>query len=585
MQHLISAPIVDLIAAELGIEAATVRDQIGPPRRPDAGDLALPCFRLAQAAGCPPPQLATRLAALVNQGVTGCQAEAAGPFLNLRLDPALVASVLLPRLMEEPLTPLRPAVGCGTVCIDFSSPNIAKHLAYHHIRSTMIGNALAHCYAAAGWRVVRINFLGDWGTAFGRLIAGWKREDLSLADLEQAADPVGFLNALYVRISRAAEADPAIMEEARAWSVRLEQGDAEARGLWQVFKDASLGAFRRIYDLLGVDFDSWKGEAYYEDKMQGTLDELHSSGLLVEDDGALVVDLQDQGMEKPCLIRRADGGTLYATRDLCACEDRYREFAFDRCLYVVDLGQSLHFKEWFAVARKLGKPYADRLRHVAFGVVLMWSEEDQAYVKGRTRAGGAILLADVLAEAIARAGSIIADKNPDLDETTRQAVAQAVGVGAVVFNDLKSNRKNDVKFRFDDALAMQGDTGPYLQYTHARLCSIERRGAEDGCASGPIDPGLLVRDDEKQVLLAITSLTQALLDTVEHDEPSRLASALLNLAGTTSSWLTAGTRDPQARVIGPDPACSATRIALVRAVREALGEGLHLLGLEAPERM
>lgn len=585
MHDLITTPIAEIVAAELGLDAAMVRDQIGSPRRPDAGDLALPCFRLAQSAGCPPPQLANRLAEAINQRLAGCRAEAAGPFLNLRLDAAMVAGVLLPRLIDEPLAPLRPAADGGTVCIDFSSPNIAKHLAYHHIRSTMIGNALAHCYQAAGWTVVRINFLGDWGTAFGRLIAGWKREGLSLDDLHQAADPVGFLNALYVRISRAAEEDPAVMEEARAWSMRLEQGDEEARNLWQIFKDASLSAFRRIYDLLGVSFDSWKGEAYYEDKMQATLDELQNSGLLVEDDGALVVDLRDQGMEKPCLIRRADGGTLYATRDLCACEDRYRDYAFDRCLYVVDLGQSLHFKEWFAVARKLAKPYAESLRHIAFGVVLMWSEEDQTYVKGRTRAGGAILLADVLAEAIARAETIIAEKNPELDATTRQEVAQAVGVGAVVFNDLKCNRKNDVKFRFEDALAMQGETGPYLQYTHARLCSIERRAAQDGIDTSAADPRLLERDDEKQVLLAITALQQGLLDTIEHDEPSRLATALLHLAGVTSSWLTAGNRDAEARVIGPDPARSATRSALVQAVRQALGEGLRLLGLRAPQQM
>ena len=278
----------------------------------------------------------------------------------------------------------------------------------------MIGNALSHCYAAAGWSVERINFLGDWGTAFGRLIAGWHREQLSLADLEAAEDPVTFLNELYVRISQAAKEDPAVMEEARSWSKKLEDGDATARELWQLFKDVSLKEFQNVYSLLGVEFDSWRGEAYYEDKMAPTLAELEASGLTQEDDGAIVVDLSSKGFKKPCLLKRSDGGTLYATRDLTARQDRFDTYSFNRSLYVVDNGQNLHFREWFAVADLLKKPYAGMLRHIAFGVVLMWNEESESWEKTATRNGVPMLLREVLEESISRAEAIIQEKNPDL---------------------------------------------------------------------------------------------------------------------------------------------------------------------------
>jgi arginyl-tRNA synthetase len=455
----------------------------------------------------------------------------------------------------------------------------------------MIGNSLARLYAAAGWQVTRINFLGDWGTAFGRLISGWKREGLALAQLEAAPDRVTFLNELYVRASQAAKGDPALEEDARRWSKRLEDGDAEARHLWQVFKDASLTEFRRVYALLGVDFDSWKGEAHYEDKMAPVLAELHAKGLTSTDDGALVVDLAAHGLKqfkKPMLLRRADGGTLYATRDLAAADDRFADYAFDRALYVVDLGQSLHFQEWFAAARLLGRPWADRLRHVGFGVLLVWNDEPAAglepgWAKGRTRAGKVMLLREVLEEGIDRARAIIAEKNPELVGDEREAIARAVGVGAVVFNDLKNARTNDVKFRFEDALRFDGETGPYLQYAHARLRSIERKTATD--ANHAADPALLARDDEKAVLLALARMQGQLERAVDADEPSLVAQALLHLAAAVSTWLTAGNRDPAAKVRCDDPAVSAARLALVRAARGCLGEGLHLLGLAAPERM
>ena len=591
MLELLTQPVTSVIARHLKLEPSRIAALYAPPGKGFAGDLALPCFQLAKAAGMSPPALAAELSAVLAGLDLGLKAEQAGPFVNLTFAPARVASRLLPELSADPSVVLRATVGAGqTVCIDYSSPNIAKHMAFHHLRGTMIGNALSRCYAAAGYKVVRINFLGDWGTAFGRLIAGFKRENLTIADVERAPDKVTFLNDLYVRISQAEQADPSVSEQARVWSKKLEDGDPEVRAIWAALRQASIDELMKIYALLGVDFDSWNGEAHYNDKTAPLVEELEAKGLTRVDEGATVVDLSGFGLEKPALIRRADGGSFYATRDIAACDDRFREFAFDRSLYVVDLGQSLHFKEWFTIVKLLERPYAARLRHVGFGIVLMWNDEPgpglpAGWGRGRSRGGRVMLLRDVLEEAIERARAIVTEKNPDLPERERDAIARAVGVGALVFNDLKNARTNDVKFKFEDALSMQGETGPYLQYAHARLCSIERKFAEQHGRPRAFDAARLSREEEKQVFLAVARLRSRLERTVETDEPSVLAQGLLALAGSVASWLTAGNQDASMRVLCSDAELASARYGLVRVARVALGQGLQLLGLEAPERM
>ena len=594
MLDLLTAPIATRLAADLQVDASAVAAMLATPAKGVAADLALPCFQFAKARKVAPPALATQLAAaLAEKPIPGITATAAGPFLNFQLAPAAVAAALLPTLVADPTAPLKSQSGAGkTVCIDFSSPNIAKHLAFHHIRGTMLGNALAHAYQAAGWKVVRINFLGDWGTAFGRLIAGWKKEGLTVAQLQAAPDQVGFLNDLYVRTSTAAKGDPVLEEASRTESKRLEDGDAEAKRLWTLFREVSMAEFNRLYSRLNVQFESWKGEAYYADKMGPVLAELEAKGLTKIDQGATVVDLTAQGFKKPVLIKRADGGSLYATRDLAASDDRFKDYAFTRSLYVVDLGQSLHFKEWFGIAKVLGRPYAANLHHVGFGLVLMWNDdpksgEEPGWAKARTRNGQVMMLRDVMDEAVERARAIVAEKNPDLPLEERLKVADAVGLGAVVFNALKAGRTNDIKFKFEEALAMQGETGPYLQFSHARLCSIERKAAEAGITAGDVvaQSALLTLDAEKAVLLAIAGLRPALERVVESDEPSILAQHLLALSSSIAAWLTGGNHDPALRVLCPDPATSSARLRLVAAARAALGEGLRLLGLVAPERM
>ncbi len=588
----LTAPITAAVAAHLGVPESQIRGLYAPPAKGIPADIALPCFQLGKLKAVAPPVMAVELAAMLS--ASGISAVPVGPFCNITFAAAAVAQGLLPELAADSTRALRSTTGSGRrVCIDFSSPNIAKHLAFHHIRSTMLGNALAHCYRAAGWDVTRINFLGDWGTAFGRLIAGWKREGLTLERLRAAPDQVTFLNDLYVRISAAAKADAVIEEEARRWSKALEDGETEARSLWQLFKEASLQEFARVYGLLGVEFDSWKGEAFYEDQMEPLLTELEAKGLSSIGQGATIVDLPTLAGKQfkiPALLKRSDGGTLYATRDLTASDDRFREFAFDRSLYVVDLGQSLHFQQWFAIAKLLQRPYADRLRHIGFGVVLMWNDEpgeglEPGWAKGRSRGGKIMLLREVLEEAIERAAAIVAEKNPDIPADERAQIARHVGVGAVVFNDLKNSRTGDVKFKFEEALRFDGETGPYLQFAHARLCSIERRFSEAHPQVPAANPALLVSEHEKQVCLAIARLQSALERAVDLDEPSVLAQALLALASAVAAWLTSGNSDLTARVLCPDAALAASRLQLVRAARGTLGEGLRLLGLGAPERM
>eukprot|EP00727_Mastigamoeba_balamuthi_P009872 m51a1_g5507 hypothetical protein (610) ;mRNA; r:375933-377875 len=607
LQAAIYAPIAAAVSAHVGgaFSPEEITSMLQQPNvRGVAADIALPCFKLAQKRRVPPPALAEELAASLS--AAGFKAVASGPFLNLTVAPADVAKAVGVAEMEASQQAtveraMRSSAGAGrTMCIDFSSPNIAKHLAFHHIRSTMIGNAIANMYKAVGWRTVRINFLGDWGTAFGRLISGWKRENLTMEQLNAAPDKVTFLNELYVRASVAAKDNAELEEDARRWSKALEDGDQEARHLWQVFKDASLAEFERVYKMLGVTFDSWKGESCFEGApMEEAVKDLEAKGLLSVDNGATIVDLPKimgkKAFKTPALIKRADGGSLYTTRDIAACDDRYREYHFDRSVYVVDLGQSLHFQELFAIVKMLGRPYAQdvgtpkcSLRHVAFGVMLLWDDESKSWGKGRTRSGGVMLLREVLEEAVERAAAVIAEKNPEIPPEERQRIAGWVGVGAVVFNDLKNNRAGDVKFKLEDALRFDGETGPYLQFAHARLCSIERKFAESQHAatlSSAPDMSAIKSDLEKQVLLAISRMQPALERGVEADDPSALATVLLQLAAVVSTWLSAGSSDAELRVLHPDPVVARARLAIVRIARYTLGEGLRLLGLVPPERM
>ncbi len=577
---------------------------VSAPPRPELGDHAVGLFPAAKAKKGAPPALAARVAEGFRPDGLLASAEAAGPFVNFRVDRAAAFRHLFERAAGAATaarSPLVPAeVGAGkTVCVDFSSPNIAKHLAYHHIRSTVIGNALVRAYRALGYRVVGINHLGDWGTPHGMLMAAYERWG--------APEPldVTALNALYVRFRAEAKEDPTLEPAGRAWFKRLEDGDPGARALWRRFRDVSWAEFQQIYEEMGVTFDEVRGESEYEAAMPGVVALFEGKGLTRESEGALVVPVG----EPPLLLRKSDGATTYHTRDLATALYRWETYHFDRSLYVVDRGQGLHFKQLFAALSLAGFAWADRCRHVPFGLVRLGGR------RTGTRTGNVVLLREVFTEATERAAKTMRERNPALGEAEVAAAAPAVGVGAVVFANLFAQREKDVDFEWEQVLSTTGDSGPYVQYAHARCASVLRKagalsaaatganaaaetaaaetGAAGASAAGAADPGvpgavdvaLLGHEAEWAVARRLLDFGDAVARSAEADEPHLVAHYLLDLCGDFSRWFTLGNGDPARRMLCEDGPTRAARLALVAAVKHVLACGLYLLGVAAPEAM
>ncbi|WP_428263017.1 arginine--tRNA ligase [Haliangium sp.] len=553
--------------------------QVGAPPRPELGDFAVGCFPAAKRLKQPPPALAARVAAGFSPDEHLSEATATGPFVNFRANRAEVFRWLFEATTDAGGPALIPTTaGRGkTVCIDYSSPNISKHLAYHHIRSTVIGHALVEIYRALGYRVVGINHLGDWGTTHGMLLAAY--------ELWGAPEPltVTALNDLYVRFRAAMKADPpdAPVHEhkGRAWFKRLEDGDPEARRLWQHFREVSLAEFQEVYDQLGIRFDEVRGESAYEDDMPKVLALLAERGLSAESEGALVVPLDDVDMP-PMLLRKQDGATLYGTRDLAAAIYRHDTHGFTRSLYVVDRGQSLHFRQLFEVLRRAGFDWADRCAHVPFGVVRLGGK------KTGTRTGNVVLLKEVLAEAANRAEEVVRAANADMDAEAVSRTARAVGVGAVVFANLVTQREKDIDFSWEQVLSTTGDAGPYVQYAHARCASILRKAGERGLApDASADSTGLGHDSEWALARKLLDLGEVVHRAAEANEPHLVSRYLLDLCATYSRWYTAGNQDKALRALSEDEGLSRARVTLVAATKEVLRRGLGLLGLEAPDVM
>ena len=558
--------IADAIAAVTGVPASDIK--VEAPPRPELGDFAVGMFPVAKALKQPPPAVAARVAAALPREGLIASAEAAGPFVNLRVDRAATF-----RWLVEHATRLVPAIGEGkTVCVDYSSPNISKHLAYHHIRSTMLGHALVEIHRALGYRVIRINHLGDWGTTHGMLLSAYARWGSEYATIDVTA-----LNELYVRFRAAMKEDPSLEADARAWFKRLEDGEPEARARWKQFRDVSLAEFEAVYQDLGVEFDDWSGESFYEDKMPEVLQLIADKQLSVESEGALVIELP--GEKTPLLLKTRDGTTLYATRDLAAALHRWRTYHFDRSLYVVDRGQSLHFRQLFKALALMGFAWADRCVHVPFGLVRFGGK------KTSTRGGaeGRFLLKEVFAEAADEVRAKIAEVNPDMPPDQLEQVAREVGIGAVVFANVLPQRDKDVDFDWDKVLSISGDSGPYLQYTHARCASIGRRAG--GWPEGVPDLALLTHDLEWAVARRLLDFGDHVARAAAACEPHIVAHYLLDLAGDLSRWYTGGNADASLRVLAEDPATRAARLALVRLTQQTLASGLGMLGLAAPEVM
>lgn len=555
------------IASATGLPPEEIK--VEAPPRPDLGDFAVGCFAAAKRLGRPPQAIATDIAAAFVPSGSLTAARAVGPFVNLWIERPTGFRLAIERATTGTL--LNKDIGAGrAVCIDYSSPNISKHLAFHHIRSTCIGHSLAEIFRALGYRVIGINHLGDWGTTHGMLLAAAKTWGVP-SPLDVTA-----LGALYVRFREAIKVNPALESDARQWFKRLEDGDAEARQLWSLFRDISWAEFAAVYDMLGIRFDEVRGESAYEADMPRVLAELRAKGLVEESDGAQVVMLD--GESTPLLLVTKDGTTLYATRDIAAAEYRWNQYQFDRSLYVVDRGQSLHFRQLFKTLTKAGHEWASRCQHVPFGLIRF------AGRKTGSREGNVVLLRDVFAEAASAVRARIAQNHPELAEVAVEEIAQTVGVGAVVFANLASQRDKDIDFNWEKAISLEGDSGPYLMYSHARCASILAK-AGVGTDLPTYDPHLLTTDAEWAVARRIFDFGDTVARAATAYEPHVVAHYLLELAGDFSRWYTAGSGDASLRVLCDDAATRAARIALTQAVKATLAQGLAVLGVGAPPRM
>jgi len=552
----------DALAAATGLDRGALK--IESPRDASLGDLAFPCFPLAKAMKQAPPKIAAELVEKLS--IEGIRAVATGPYLNFTIDRKALAHVVLGDIEARGESYGGSDEGRGkTIVLDYSSPNIAKRFHVGHLRSTIIGAAVRRLHDALGYKTVGINHIGDWGSQFGKLVAAIDRWG-DTVDLEN--DPMEALSTLYVRVNEEEKNDPELAEAGRAAFRELESGkEGHVRATWAHLTELSMKEFERAYARLGVTFDFVRGEAFYEPYLDATVERIVEAGVTETSEGALVVDLEDFGKNMPpCLLRKSDGTTLYATRDLAAAFHRWEEFSFERCLYVVGSAQKLHFQQLKAVLVRMHQEWEPRMEHVDFGMLSL-PEGPLSSRKGKV-----IFLEELLDRAVAAVAEVIQEKNPDLADAAQ--VAEQVGVGAVIFNDLKRERIKDVVFDWDDVLSFEGETGPYVQYTYARLGSILRKGAGQ---EGDWDGARL--EDASPILLTLGRFPAVIRSAAKNAEPSELAQYLLGLCRETNSWLATS------KVLSDDAATTAARLALVRGAQRCIGNGLALLGVGAPEEM
>lgn len=534
-----------------------------PPKDIAMGDICLPCFRLAKTMRMSPVAIADKLAAELELPPFVAEVKSVAGYLNFKFSSHDFASTVLGKVLEEGVSYGKSNEGAGkTVCIDYSSINIAKPFHIGHLSTTVLGAALYRLYKELGYNVVGINHLGDWGTQFGKLIVAYHKWS-NRAEIEKGG--VRKLVEIYVKFHQEAEKDPSLDDEARAWFKRLEDGDQEAVSLWQWFKEITLSDDVPIYDRLGVHFDSYAGESFYNDKMDAVVDELEAKGLLTLSDGAKIVELD--GMA-PCIIRKSDGATLYATRDLAAAFYRKATYDFVKCLYVVAYQQNLHFKQWFEVVRLMGYDWYKDLEHVAFGMV---SLEEGAM---STRKGNAVWLVDVLDKAVEKAKEIIAVKSPDLENADE--VAEMVGVGSVIFSALINNRIKDIEFRYDKILNFDGETCPYVQYTHARCASVLAKAGE---WQAPQDYGALSDDVAKDIVRSLERYPSLLKEAADKNEPSMITRHVVDLAKLYNKFYFDN------KILSAPQGVREARLALTQAVKTVMENGMAIIGIRLPDKM
>ena len=536
-----------------------------PPNK-EMGDFAFPCFKLAKVFRKAPNMIAADLAENIEANGAISKVMPLGGYVNFFVNKSQLAKTVINDVLTKKEKYGHSDLGQEkAVVIDFSSPNIAKPFHIGHIRTTVIGNALYKIYDSQGYNVVRVNHLGDYGTQFGKLIVAFK-----LWGSKEAveANPIPELLKLYVKFHEEAEQKPEMEDEARAWFTKLENGDEEAKALWQWFRDESLKEFARVYDLLDIEFDSYAGESFYSDKMDSVIETLKDKKLLVQSQGTNVVDLEEYNMP-PALITKNDGSTLYMTRDLAAAIYRKNTYDFDKCIYVVGSQQSLHFQQLFKVLELMGYEWSKDLIHVPFGMVAL--EEGTM----STRKGRVVFLEDVLKQAVEKTKEIVLSKNPNAKNV--EQIAKQVGVGAVVFQELSNSRIKDYTFSWSRTLSFEGETGPYVQYTHARCCAVLRKAEEE--VTTDINYNLLSDGDGAEVLKVIGSFNKSILAAMRKNEPHIITRFVLDLAQAFNKFYY---DNP---ILVEDAELRKARLALVAATRQTIENALALLGMHAPERM
>ena len=558
----------ELIASELAkvidsLDQDAILNLLEQPKSSDLGDIAFPAFSLAKVERKAPQAIAADIAEKIDQSAFE-KVVATGPYVNFFLDKSKISDQVIKSVIEAGADYGQQDEGHGeNITIDLSSPNIAKPFSVGHLRSTVIGDALSNIFRKMGYNTIKINHLGDWGKQFGLLMVAYKKWGSKEA---VEANPIDELLKLYVRINAEIENDPALDEEGRLWFKKLEDGDPEATELWQWFRDESLVEFNRIYKLLGVEFDSLNGEAFYNDKMDEAVQILEDKGLLKESKGASIVELDDVNLP-PAMIKKSDGATLYITRDIATAIYRARTYNFVKNIYAVGQEQSNHFRQLKAVLKKMGFDWSDDMIHVDFGLVTKNRQ------KLSTRKGNIILLEPTLQEAISRAKAQIEEKNPELEN--KEEVAHAVGVGAVKFYDLKTDRRNGYDFDLEAMVSFEGETGPYVQYAYARIQSILRKANFTPSA----DATYSLSDPESwEIIKLLQDFSRVVKRAAENYDPSLIAKYAINLAQAFNKYYA------HTRILDESPERD-SRLALSYSTAVVLKEALRLLGVDAPEKM
>lgn len=554
--------IVEEVSAEEFLSVMEV-----PPEE-EMGDLALPCFVLAKKLRRNPQMIAAEVAkrlAAQKEALGIERVENAGAYCNIYWNREAYVKKCLSKLQLQNHGVCQSGIG-KTVCMDYSSPNIAKNFHVGHLRTTVIGNALYKIYEKLGFHVVRINHLGDWGTQFGKLIVAyrlWSSEELV------QANGIDELLRIYIRFGAEAEHNEQLLAEAREWFVRMEQNDPEAIAVWEWFKQISMAEFERVYKLLGITFDACVGESFYRDKVPALVEELKKKNLLVESQGAQVIDLEAYQMP-PCLITKSDGGSIYHSRDIAAVLYRKEKYDFAKCIYVTGLEQSLHFRQVFQAVKVMGYDWADKLIHVPYGLVSLDGE------KLSTRNENIIYAEDILKESVSRAEAAVLEKNPQLEN--KEEVARMVGVGAVIFHDLYNQRIKNINFSWEEALNFDGSTAPYVQYTYARAKSVLRRYGKTVNPDG-INFGALTDSAAYNLVKRLGGYEDAIKNAAEKYEPSIVARYVMALAAAFNKFY------HDCVILKAEEIVKQARLALTELTQQVLRDGCGLLGIECPEEM